>query len=248
MSLPEAAPLIAEICALIHAARSAASRQVNSIAVLTNFEVGRRIVHHEQGGEARAEYGKAVLQTLSDALTAEFGRGWSVTNLTLMRRFYLTYRDRLPNSQTPSTKSPGDATSVPPFPLSWSQYVFLMGIDDPQERSFYEVEAVRNGWVVRELRRQFDSSPSGSSSARRRTTRWWRSPSPRERTSTPASTGWRCRAWPSNPQVDGVDGGRALSVGAHSVSLRGLLVEPGSSRLHRHPFPVRRAAHRQSQG
>ncbi len=173
MSLPEAAPLIAEIRALIHAARAAASRQVNSITVLTNFEVGRRIVHHEQGGEARAEYGKAVLQTLSDALTAEFGRGWSVTNLTLMRRFYLTYRDRIPKSQTPSAISgevavtpisqtpseiSGDVTSAPTFQLSWSQYVFLMGIKDPQERSFYEVEATRNGWVVRELRRQFDSS------------------------------------------------------------------------------------------
>jgi len=172
MSLPtrDTSALLAEIRELVHAARASAARQVNALVVLTRYEVGRRIVVHEQGGEARAEYGKAVLQALSDALTEEFGRGWSVDNLTLMRRFYLGYRDRLPNSETPSRISTpaGDQPisetlsrifpPAPPFTLSWSHYVFLVGIDDEAERAFYEVEATRSGWSLRELRRQFDTS------------------------------------------------------------------------------------------
>jgi predicted nuclease of restriction endonuclease-like (RecB) superfamily len=172
MSLPirDTATLLVEIRDLVQAARASAARQVNALVLLTRFEVGRRIVVHEQGGEHRAEYGKAVLQTLSDALTKEFGRGWSVDNLTLMRRFYLGYRERLPISETPSRISgPGRdqpisetlsriSTPAPPFTLSWSHYVFLVGIDDEAERAFYEVEATRSGWSLRELRRQFDTS------------------------------------------------------------------------------------------
>ena len=166
---PDLAPLVAEIRALIQAARVAAERQVNTLVVLTNFEVGRRIVQHEQGGDARAEYGKGVLKTLSEALKAEFGRGWSVSNLTLMRRFYLAYSDRLQISQTPSAISDRSG-SAPisqtastnsqafPFALSWSHYVFLVGVSDPDERAFYEVEATTNGWSLAELRRQFDTS------------------------------------------------------------------------------------------
>ena len=172
MSLPtrDTSTLLTEIRELVQAARASAARQVNALVLLTRFEVGRRIVVHEQGGEDRAEYGKAILQTLSDALTEEFGRGWSVDNLTLMRRFYLGYRARLPISETLSRiSSPaGDqqisetvsrvSTQAPPFTLSWSHYVFLLGIDDEAERAFYEVEATRSGWSLRELRRQFDTS------------------------------------------------------------------------------------------
>ena len=85
-----------------------------------------------------------------------------------MRRFYLAYRERLPNSQTPSAISAGEslgaldgptaASAVTAFSLTWSHYVFLLGIGDVAERSFYEVEAARSGWSLRELRRQFDSS------------------------------------------------------------------------------------------
>jgi predicted nuclease of restriction endonuclease-like (RecB) superfamily len=114
-----------------------------------------------------------VLRNLTQALTAEFGRGWSVDSISLMRRFYLTYSDRLPISETPSRISDGEGataispsvpatpealSSKPAFTLSWSHYVFLVGIDDPAERSFYEVEAHRDGWALRELRRQFDTS------------------------------------------------------------------------------------------
>lgn len=156
---PDTAQLVAEIRALLHRARQAAARQVNALLVRTNFEIGRRIVEHEQGGAARAEYGAAVLRSLSAQLTGEFGRGYSVDNLTLMRRFYLCYRHREPISETSSrisdTPAPGDAR---PFHLSWSHYAFLVGVHDEAARAFYEIEAARGHWSLKELRRQFDSA------------------------------------------------------------------------------------------
>lgn len=162
--------LVAEVLDLLKTARRAAARQVNALLVLTNFEIGRRIVLHEQGGEDRAEYGKRALKALSKTLTTELGRGFSFRNLALMRKFYLTYRNRDQIVQTPSAISPIPQTTrdpklteptsgtQTPFALSWSHYVFLVTIDDASERSFYEVEATNEGWSVAELRRQFDTS------------------------------------------------------------------------------------------
>jgi predicted nuclease of restriction endonuclease-like (RecB) superfamily len=108
-----------------------------------------------------------VLESLSAALTEEFGRGYSVDNLLLMRRFYLAFSPKVADvqsaqiSETPSRKSGMILAPRPddrPFTLSWSHYVFLTGITDPTERSFYEVEATQAGWSLRELRRQFDTS------------------------------------------------------------------------------------------
>ena len=79
------APLIAEVRDLIRSARHAAASTVNTLQVLTNFEIGRRIVEHEQKGEKRAGYGDTVLRGLAQALTTEFGRGFSLTSLKLMR-------------------------------------------------------------------------------------------------------------------------------------------------------------------
>ena len=171
--------LLHEIRDLIRAARQAVVHSVDVIQVLTNFEIGRRIVEHEQGGEERAEYGIALLKELSAALTAEFGRGFSRTNLEYMRKFYLTYQDRAAQiaqaqsakfltdkkkSQIPSGKSVAarksqmlSGTFAIPFNLSWSQYVFLISISNPDERSFYEIEAACGGWTLPELKRQFNS-------------------------------------------------------------------------------------------
>jgi predicted nuclease of restriction endonuclease-like (RecB) superfamily len=170
--------LVHEIRDLIQSARRAVVHSVDLIQVLTNFEIGRRIVEHEQGGEERADYGKALLKELSVALTAEFGRGFSHRNLDYMRKFFLAYRDRAPQiSQMPSAKFLSDeksqipsGTSVAarksqmpsgtfsvPFNLSWSQYVFLISINNPDERSFYEIEAAHGGWTLPELKRQFNS-------------------------------------------------------------------------------------------
>lgn len=187
--------LIANIRELILSARTSVVRSVDLIQVLTNFEIGRRIVEHEQQGAERAEYGKALLKELSAELTAEFGRGFSARNLRNMRKFFLTYQDRLPEiwqvpsakclpagkSQTVSGKlalpqrsqtmpdelahagaSPqiwqmASAKFISPFKLSWSQYVFLISIGNPDERRFYEIEASSNNWSLPELKRQFNS-------------------------------------------------------------------------------------------
>ncbi|MEW6364075.1 MAG: PDDEXK nuclease domain-containing protein [Acidobacteriota bacterium] len=171
--------LLADIRNLILSARRAAVRSVDILQVLTCFEIGRRIVEHEQQGLVRAEYGQHILRELAERLIAEFGKGFSKSNLEYMRRFYSMYRSRstsIPQTlsgqsgagkkrRTPSGES-GMAPAAqgvlipgkPSFPLSWSHYVFLMGIGDPKERAFYELEASSCGWSLRELKRQFSSS------------------------------------------------------------------------------------------
>ena len=171
--------LFADIRELILASRRAVVRSVDTIQVLTSFEIGRRIVEQEQHGTSRAAYGKFVVEELAKRLTAEFGKGFSKSNLEYMRRFYTMYRDRYPSiAQTPSGQltsqgksqtASGASSAVsplarratspkPPFALGWSHYVLLMGIGDPEERAFYEIEAVENGWSIRELKRQFNAS------------------------------------------------------------------------------------------
>jgi hypothetical protein len=148
-------PLLAEVRQLIHSARRGEAAVVDTLQVLTNFEIGRRIVEHEQKGEKRAAYGAELLKGLSVALTQEFGPGYSLTNLKLMRRFFFEYRSRigqtpsdqssqrLTNGQTASdqiptsrrkTKPSGELIAVrisetltrkSPFNLNWSHYVEL---------------------------------------------------------------------------------------------------------------------------
>lgn len=80
---------------LVVAARQTVARGIDLVQVRTNFEIGRHIVEHEQQGEQRAAYGKAVLKALADKLTQEFGSGFSETSLKTMRQFYLSYADRI---------------------------------------------------------------------------------------------------------------------------------------------------------
>lgn len=164
---------------LIVSARTTVARGVDLVQVQTNFEIGRLIVEHEQKGKGRAEYGQEVVKALAERLTAEFGRGFSARNLAYMRTFFQLYQDRAPIFQTLSGKSLADskgkvasrpspilqtasAKSNPPasrpFTLSWSHYVFLLGISNSDERSFYEIESTSENWTLRELKRQFDSS------------------------------------------------------------------------------------------
>src|SRR5712691_10129457 len=97
--------LLEQIRSLVQSARKTAATAINSLQVITSFEIGRMIVEHEQQGAQRAKYGQLVLKTLSDRLTAEFGRGFSRSNLQNMRLFFLAYRDRLPpKRQMPSGK------------------------------------------------------------------------------------------------------------------------------------------------
>lgn len=141
---------------LLHSARQQVVKQVNLTMVQTYFEIGRMIVEEEQEGKDRAEYGKHLLTGLSEALTDEFGKGFSVTNIQQMRNFYLTYQKQ----QTLSANSENtiQQTVSANFQLSWSHYLKLMRIDDENERKFYEIECVKNNWSVRELDRQYDSA------------------------------------------------------------------------------------------
>lgn len=216
------AGLVTEVRQLIQSARRGVSTVVDTFQVMTNFEIGRRIVEHEQKGAKRAAYGAELLKELSARLTEEFGRGFSRSNLQNMRSFFLLWEDRLPKicqqpigklveagiSQLPIAKSgsskifqtvseksgaakirqqaigKSDANEISqqaagklvplqigqsasdqlaisgqpirksPFTISWTHYLVLLTIKDPDERSFYEIEATNAGWSVPELKRQ----------------------------------------------------------------------------------------------
>ncbi len=101
------APLVAEVRSLIQSARRGAASFVHALQVMTNFEIGRRIVEHEQKGAKRAAYGTELLKELSGRLTDEFGKGFSERNLRGFRLFYQTYQHLLPQiRQTLSARSP----------------------------------------------------------------------------------------------------------------------------------------------
>ncbi|MBI5508159.1 MAG: DUF1016 domain-containing protein [Deltaproteobacteria bacterium] len=159
--------LLADVVRVIEDARRAAARSINAVMTATYWLVGRRIVEEKQGGEARAGYGEAVLKRLSADLTTRFGRGFSVDNLETMRIFFLAYPPAA-ISETASRKLParrsetlsretGLAELAGRFRLSWSHYVLLVRTRSEYARTFYETEALRGGWTVRQLRRQIDS-------------------------------------------------------------------------------------------
>ena len=161
------------IVALLEQSRKTVRTAVNLSMVYTYFEIGRMIVENEQNGKERAEYGKETLKNLSASLTEKFGKGWSQRNLETIRKFYLFYSTRIPQTvfakstedenyadtqlveSTKTTSSASQAEKV--FTLSWSHYLFLMRMENPEERSFYEIEAHTNDWSLSELKRQFNS-------------------------------------------------------------------------------------------
>jgi hypothetical protein len=173
--------VLASMVDLLESARRASARAVNCVMTATYWEIGRRIVEFEQGGEERAGYGEEMLKQLASDLTARFGRGFTWSNLYRMRRFYLAYSEILatlspefrddsetseerklatvsPKLQTTPNK---DLTTIQAiancFPLPWSHYVKMLALDDENARRFYEEEALRGGWSVRQLNRQINS-------------------------------------------------------------------------------------------
>lgn len=126
---------------LLQKGRSKAFQSVNSILVETYWQIGGYIVEYEQGGEAKAVYGTALLKTLSKDLKQRFGRGFSRSNLQSMRLIYEKY----PKRQTLSGK------------LSWSVYCELLSISDDLARQFYEKQCINENWSVRTLKRQIKS-------------------------------------------------------------------------------------------
>ena len=163
-SVPELKILCQKAVDLIDRARNTAIREVNLVQLLTYYTLGKWIVEVQQGGSGRAKYGKRVLETLSDALNHVFGKGYSVSTLTNIRKFYEIYKNRISapmvtdfaeqNSQPLVTKFGNDV----PFRLSWTHYLILMRIQNEDERDFYEQLAIQENWGKRELSRQYGSS------------------------------------------------------------------------------------------
>ena len=134
--------MISDIELLVNASKNELATSINKVMTVTYWSIGKYIVEFEQNGNAKAEYGKNLLSTISKELTLRLGKGYSRPNLNNMRKFYLKYS----NCQTVSEK------------LSWSHICELIKIDDELERSFYEKECVVENWNVRTLRRQMDSA------------------------------------------------------------------------------------------
>lgn len=169
-----------QVVELLKNAQQQVLRTVNSTMVYTYFEVGRMIVEEEQNGKDRAEYGTQLLKGLSEQLTNEFGKGFSIDNLENMRKFYLAYsisesvtrilqiqksesvtgelNTKMPQSLTGVSENQKAQSLISIFQLTWTHYVFLMRIDDEKERRFYEIESKKYNWSVRELKRQYDSA------------------------------------------------------------------------------------------
>ena len=143
------------IVELLDTAHQAAARSVNALMTASYWEIGRRIVEAEQKGRRRAGYGEQLMVRLSADLTARFGRGFRPDNLENMRRFFVAYAVGA-ISETLSRKF--DLSEFPQvFTLPWSAYVRLLSVKDDHARQFYEAEALRGGWSVRQLDRQIGS-------------------------------------------------------------------------------------------
>lgn len=130
--------LYQNISSILKAARANAYKAVNFAMVNSYWSIGKLIVEDEQNGSARAEYGKAVLQKLSEKLTTEFGKGFDESNLRYMRLFYNAFpiRDTLRHE------------------LSWSHYRMLLRVKDEKSRNWYMNEAAEQTWSTRQLDRQ----------------------------------------------------------------------------------------------
>jgi len=155
--------LHSRIVELLENARSGAAKAIHSIISSAYWEIGRRIVQEEQNGREKAGYSDRLIDRLSSDLMARFGRGFSRSNVFQMRQFYLAH-NRIVQTVSGQSETPGIVRTpsgrleqTPVFPLSWSHYVRLLTVRDGNARSFYESEALRGGWSVRQLDRQIAS-------------------------------------------------------------------------------------------
>lgn len=135
------AHLISSIGHILEEGRRKALQSVNQILVKTYWEIGKQIVEYEQKGEEKAEYGSSLLHRLSRDLRLKYGKGFSKSNVYLMRQFYLIHK----KFQTSGK-------------LTWSHYTTLLSLENDGERQFYERQCVAEQWSFRELRRQVNSA------------------------------------------------------------------------------------------
>lgn len=139
---PEYVRLVSHISELWDNAKAKAAIAINTELLDANWETGRYIVEFEQGGNVKAKYGDKLLETLSKDLTRLKGKGFSRSNLNYMRKLYRVF----PICETLSHK------------LTWSHYFELLKCEDPMELNFYMKECIKEGWKVRELKRQMNSA------------------------------------------------------------------------------------------
>lgn len=167
--------LVNDLKIIVSKARSKAFAAVNYSLVERNWRIGKRIVEEEQNGEARAEYGKHIIEVASAALTEEFGKGFSETNIRTFRKFFLIFRNleiqqtvsaesNLPKQQTLSDNlsSHFQKGQTPPAQfklrlLPWSHYERLIRIEDKRARDWYAKEAFEQGWSYRTLSRNINT-------------------------------------------------------------------------------------------
>jgi predicted nuclease of restriction endonuclease-like (RecB) superfamily len=140
-ALPSLEAIYQRIAGILVEARNQVRHAVDTVMVRTYWEIGRVIVEEEQKGKKRAEYGSYLLDELSQRLTGDFGKGFDKTNISKMRAFYLAY----------------PIVDALRLQLSWTHYRLLLRIEDPQKRSFYEIECAAGNWSTRELERQMNS-------------------------------------------------------------------------------------------
>lgn len=133
--------LVSEIRTIIESARANAVRSVDFCRVQMYWQIGRRIVEEEQGGQARAEYGKGLIKNLAKEIEPEYGSGFGQRQLERARQFYIEF----PIASTLRTQ------------FNWSQYKLLIGIADKDKREYYELEAANNCWTARQMQRQINS-------------------------------------------------------------------------------------------
>jgi predicted nuclease of restriction endonuclease-like (RecB) superfamily len=136
--------LVAEIQAILSAARSKAVTAVNFAMVEAYWQMGKRIVEEEQSGAAKAQYGEGMMEMLSKALIKEFGKGFSVANLKNFRQFYLTFPTEAIRYALRSE-------------LTWTHYRLIMRVENPQARQYYITECANQNWSTRTLERNLST-------------------------------------------------------------------------------------------
>ncbi len=167
--------LVNDLRSIVSKARSKAFAAVNYSLVERNWRIGQRIVEQEQNGASRAEYGKHVIEIASAALTEEFGKGFSETNIMNFKKFYLKFKElAIPQTvseefkkqkhQTLSDESSlltqkdqTQSTQSELRLLPWSHYERLIRVEDKKAREWYAKEAFEQDWSFRTLNRNINT-------------------------------------------------------------------------------------------
>ena len=167
--------LVNDLRSIVSKARSKAFAAVNYSLVERNWRIGQRIVEEEQNGASRAEYGKHVIEVASAALTKEFGKGFSETNIMNFKKFYLKFKElAIPQTVSEEFKKQkhqtlSDESSLLPQKgqtqsaqfelrlLPWSHYERLIRVEDKKAREWYAKEAFEQGWSFRTLNRNINT-------------------------------------------------------------------------------------------